>query len=348
MADRVGQVRRGGSTSPTPATSGRGRSSPRRGSASARPTRTPPRSPPAASSTGSTPGSASSRRASTPRACSPASPTRSSTSAPTSRPRATTARSSSTRCSIAGLAFPELDTARLRRRRARPQPRRRLPPRRRPPRGLDALPRDRAALVRRRARERPPLRGRAPARLRRARRPRAGLPRPLHPPRRHDPRAVGRRHRRLHARCSASQPDERNVSFPDGGYHVQRSGWDPEARFLIFDCGPLGDGGHGHYDLLSFEAHADGRPLVLDPGRGSYSEAPPNLRRWFRGTAAHNTVTRRRARPDALHARPPGRARSRRAACSRAPATCWRARRAAPPTRRSTAAASRSSTSGAG
>ena len=62
------------------------------------------------------------------------------------------------------------------------------------------------------------------------------------------------------------------------------------ARFLIFDCGPLGDGGHGHYDALSVEAHGNGRPLVVDPGRGSYSEAPPNLRRWFRGTAAHNTV----------------------------------------------------------
>jgi hypothetical protein len=84
---------------------------------------------------------------------------------------------------------------------------------------------------------------------------------------------------------------ERSPSFPAGGYHVQRSGWDAGARFLIFDCGPLGDGGHGHYDLLSFEAHGDGAPLVLDPGRGSYSEAPPNLRRWFRGTSAHNTVT---------------------------------------------------------
>jgi len=81
------------------------------------------------------------------------------------------------------------------------------------------------------------------------------------------------------------------ASFPDGGYHVQRTGWDPRAAFLIFDCGPLGDGGHGHYDLLSFEAHAGGRALVLDPGRGSYSEAPPNRRRWFRSTAAHNTVS---------------------------------------------------------
>jgi uncharacterized heparinase superfamily protein len=86
-------------------------------------------------------------------------------------------------------------------------------------------------------------------------------------------------------------PPQTSVDFPNGGYHVQRSGWDPGARFLIFDCGPLGEGGHGHYDLLSFEAFAHGRPLVVDPGRFTYSEEPPNLRRWFRGTAAHNTVT---------------------------------------------------------
>jgi hypothetical protein len=82
------------------------------------------------------------------------------------------------------------------------------------------------------------------------------------------------------------------ADFPDGGYWVQRSGWDPGARWLIFDCGPLGAGGHGHYDLLSFEAFAFGRPLVVDPGRFTYAEEPPpNLRRWFRGTQAHNTVT---------------------------------------------------------
>ncbi len=85
----------------------------------------------------------------------------------------------------------------------------------------------------------------------------------------------------------AQEPD---ASFPDGGYFVQRSGWDADASFGIFDCGPLGDGGHGHYDLLSVELFAGGRPLLVDPGRGSYSEEPPNLRRWFRGTAAHNTV----------------------------------------------------------
>jgi len=103
-------------------------------------------------------------------------------------------------------------------------------------------------------------------------------------------------------------PADRCPSFPDGGYFIQRSGWGDaeQERFLVFDCGPLGDGGHGHYDLLSIEACAAGRLLVTDPGRFTYSEEPPNLRRWFRGTAAHNTVCvdgldqtpYRRGRPD--------------------------------------------------
>jgi uncharacterized heparinase superfamily protein len=74
--------------------------------------------------------------------------------------------------------------------------------------------------------------------------------------------------------------------YPDGGYFVQRRG----DRYLILDCGPLGDGGHGHYDALSVEAWAGDRPLVLDPGRYTYAEGSPNWRHWFRGTAAHNTV----------------------------------------------------------
>jgi uncharacterized heparinase superfamily protein len=83
------------------------------------------------------------------------------------------------------------------------------------------------------------------------------------------------------------RPATGHADFPHGGYFTQRS----DAAFLIFDCGPLGDGGHGHYDLLSVEAFAKGRPLFVDPGRFTYSEEPPNWRRWFRGTAAHNTVT---------------------------------------------------------
>ena len=81
-----------------------------------------------------------------------------------------------------------------------------------------------------------------------------------------------------------------NASFPHGGYFFQRSGWESDDRYLVFDCGPLGEGGHGHYDLLSVEIAAGGRPLVVDPGRYTYAEGEPNLRRWFKGTAAHNTV----------------------------------------------------------
>ena len=96
--------------------------------------------------------------------------------------------------------------------------------------------------------------------------------------------------------ASGVPPRERCVSFPAAGYHVQRSGWGEaeerfeDERFLIFDCGPIGDGGHGHYDLLSVELAAGGRPLVVDPGRYTYHEDEPNLRHWFKGTAAHNTV----------------------------------------------------------
>jgi Heparinase II/III-like protein/Heparinase II/III N-terminus len=96
-------------------------------------------------------------------------------------------------------------------------------------------------------------------------------------------------------------PRERNVLFASGGYHVQRSGWGESRRFgderhLMFDFGPLGAGGHGHYDLLSVEAFGAGRRLLVDPGRYTYDERPaapddpPNPRHWFKGTAAHNTV----------------------------------------------------------
>jgi uncharacterized heparinase superfamily protein len=102
--------------------------------------------------------------------------------------------------------------------------------------------------------------------------------------------ALGRDDLRWAATGHGRPPSARHADFPDAGYYTQRGGWDRDDAFLIFDCGPLGDGGHGHYDLLSVEVFAGGRPLLVDPGRFTYSETPPNLRRWFRGTAAHNTV----------------------------------------------------------
>jgi hypothetical protein len=99
------------------------------------------------------------------------------------------------------------------------------------------------------------------------------------------------------AGTGGTAPVDRYVGFPAGGYYIQRSGWGAGAtayadeRFLILDAGPLGDGGHGHYDLLNVEIYGAGRPLIVDPGRYTYSEAWPNWRRRFKSTRAHNTVT---------------------------------------------------------
>lgn len=93
---------------------------------------------------------------------------------------------------------------------------------------------------------------------------------------------------------AGTPPADRLATFPHGGYATQRSGWGDrgrayaDERWAVIDCGPLGDGGHGHYDHLSVELAAGGRPLAVDPGRFTYAEGP--WRRWFKGTAAHNTV----------------------------------------------------------
>lgn len=97
-------------------------------------------------------------------------------------------------------------------------------------------------------------------------------------------------------------PSQRSAAFPDAGYYTMRSGWGGDGadfaheRYLVFDCGPIGAGNHGHLDCLSIEVAASGRSLVVDPGRYTYDETSEdrgetNWRAWFRGTAAHNTVT---------------------------------------------------------
>ena len=42
--------------------------------------------------------------------------------------------------------------------------------------------------------------------------------------------------------------------------------------------------------MLNVEIAGGGKSLIIDPGRYTYSEHPPNFRQWFKGTAAHNTV----------------------------------------------------------
>ena len=61
---------------------------------------------------------------------------------------------------------------------------------------------------------------------------------------------------------------------------------------VLFDVGPLGYlsiAAHGHADALSIALCEGHEEVVVDPGTGSYLD--PVRRRWFRGTAAHATVT---------------------------------------------------------
>jgi hypothetical protein len=98
------------------------------------------------------------------------------------------------------------------------------------------------------------------------------------------------------AAAGGSPPAARVATFPVGGYCTLRSGWGEgqrrydQERWGVFDCGPLGDGGHGHYDHLAVELWADGHPLVLDAGRFTYADGDDGWRHWFKSTAAHNTV----------------------------------------------------------
>jgi hypothetical protein len=94
-----------------------------------------------------------------------------------------------------------------------------------------------------------------------------------------------------------TSPSQRSKAFPSGGYYIMRSGWGEsleayeDERYLVFDCGDLGAGNHGHLDLLSFEMAAFGQSLVVDPGRYTYDESGEiNWRVLFRGTSCHNTV----------------------------------------------------------
>jgi len=91
---------------------------------------------------------------------------------------------------------------------------------------------------------------------------------------------------------SAREPEQQSVAFESGGYYVMRDGWTNTANFLLFDCGPHGQAncGHAHADALAFDLAGNGRTLLVDPGTFTYTGAK-ELRDWFRGSSAHNTLT---------------------------------------------------------
>jgi hypothetical protein len=84
-----------------------------------------------------------------------------------------------------------------------------------------------------------------------------------------------------------SPPEKTSYAFPYAGHFVMRSGWDKDARYLLFDGGPFGYG-HQHEDKLNFVIHAYGANLVIDPGNYAYDSSP--WRRYVIGSYAHNVI----------------------------------------------------------
>ncbi|HET6979216.1 MAG TPA: alginate lyase family protein [Pyrinomonadaceae bacterium] len=88
------------------------------------------------------------------------------------------------------------------------------------------------------------------------------------------------------------EPEETSFAFRDSGYYVMRDGWQSNANYLLFDCGPHGAliNAHSHADCLSFELAVEGRLLLQDPGTFTYTGSS-EWRDLFRGSASHNALT---------------------------------------------------------
>ena len=84
-----------------------------------------------------------------------------------------------------------------------------------------------------------------------------------------------------------TRPAFSSVAMPYAGQYVMRSGWEPDARFCLFESGPYGIG-HQHEDKLSLFVHALGRELLTEAGTYRYDQSA--YRRYVLGTWAHNTI----------------------------------------------------------
>jgi len=85
----------------------------------------------------------------------------------------------------------------------------------------------------------------------------------------------------------ASIPLNLSRGFPEGGYYVMRTGWDADAKYMLFKCGP--HAAHGHADALHIEMYCSGESCLRDCGTYTYN-GPWEWRTYFRSTRAHNTV----------------------------------------------------------
>lgn len=89
-----------------------------------------------------------------------------------------------------------------------------------------------------------------------------------------------------YSKLEATQPSLGSHMLSHARYGVMRTGWQPEDRFLLFDCAPRG-GNHCHDDRLQVVVYS-GRDLLID--RGAYSYDEPLHHQYFVKSQAHSVV----------------------------------------------------------
>ncbi len=82
-------------------------------------------------------------------------------------------------------------------------------------------------------------------------------------------------------------PEKTSIFLDWSGQVVQRSGWEEDANYLIFNVAPLGYG-HWHQDKLNVCIWSHGRELLYDNGGSSY--ANDKWRSWSVNTFSHNCI----------------------------------------------------------
>lgn len=87
-------------------------------------------------------------------------------------------------------------------------------------------------------------------------------------------------------------PDTLSRAFRTTGYYALRNGWSMDATILVLKAGPAGFW-HCQPDNGTFELWHKGRQFFPDSGSYVYegSDEINALRRWFRQTRVHNTLT---------------------------------------------------------
>ncbi len=93
-------------------------------------------------------------------------------------------------------------------------------------------------------------------------------------------------------------PRTTSVDFPDSRFVVMRDSWDPASYFMIVNYGDFQN--HCHYDALSFEIYANGKPIALDAGLGKLGYLDPQHVNWYKHPLSHTMLTINQVVPEKM------------------------------------------------